>query len=214
VSTSTTSGSPKASHSRTKRAPFSADAMSRQPASTFGWFALASAEKGARFVRLCDAFGLPLVVLVDTPGFLPGLGQEANGLIRKGAKLLYAFAEATVPRVTVVMRKAYGGAYIVMNSRSLGADAVFAWPTAELAVMGAEGAVDVLHKRALAADPSQRPELIARYRAEAGGAEMAAERGSIDELIAPHETRDAVARTLSSLERAAVPRFRHDNLPQ
>jgi propionyl-CoA carboxylase beta chain len=188
--------------------------VANQPNVLAGCLDIAASEKGARFVRLCDAFGLPLVVLVDVPGFLPGLGQEAGGIIRKGAKLLYAFAEATVPRVTVILRKAFGGAYIVMNSKSLGADAVYSWPDAEIAVMGAEGAIDVIFRRDLEADPSQRESLLARYRAEAMAPSLPAERLSVDEVIAPGDTREVVAATLASLERAAVPRFRHDNLPQ
>src|SRR6185369_6563107 len=126
-----------------------------------------SAEKAARFVRFCDSFGVPLVVLVDTPGYLPGVGQEWEGVVRRGAKLLYAFAEATVPRVTVMTRKAYGGAYIAMNSASLGATAVFAWPTAQIAVMGAEAAVGILHRRTLAAAPdAERDELRRRLISE------------------------------------------------
>ena len=133
-----------------------------------------SAEKAARFVRMCDAFGVPLVVLVDVPGYLPGVGQEWDGVVRRGAKLLHAFAEATVPRVTLVTRKAYGGAYIAMNSRSLGATRVFAWPGAELAVMGAVAAVRILHRRTLAAAPAEQrheveAELAAEHEREAGG---------------------------------------------
>ena len=188
--------------------------VANQPLVLAGCLDIAASEKAARFVRLCDAFGLPLVTLVDVPGFLPGTGQEASGIIRKGAKLLYAFAEATVPRVTVILRKAFGGAYIVMNSKSLGADASFAWPGAEIAVMGAEGAVDVIYRRELAADPSRRPELIERYRAEAMAPHIPAERLSIDEVIAPQDTRAVVAATLRSLDGANQPRFRHDNLPQ
>jgi propionyl-CoA carboxylase beta chain len=188
--------------------------VANQPLVLAGCLDITASEKAARFVRLCDAFGLPLVTLVDVPGFLPGSGQESGGIIRKGAKLLYAFAEATVPRVTVITRKAFGGAYIVMNSRSLGADAVFSWPGAEIAVMGAEGAVDVIFRRELAADPSRRDELIAGYRAEAMAPHLAAERLSVDEVIKPAETRDVVAATLRSLARANEPRFRHDNLPQ
>ncbi|MDX1658315.1 MAG: acyl-CoA carboxylase subunit beta [Nitriliruptorales bacterium] len=175
---------------------------------------LTAAEKGARFVRFCDAFGIPLVVLVDVPGFLPGTAQESNGVIRKGAKLLHAFASATVPRITVVMRKAFGGAYIVMNSRSLGADAVLAWPDAELAVMGAEGAADVIFRRQIEADPDRRDQLIERYRAEAMHVDLAARRGSVDEIIAPSETRPALATLLRSLRGAREPGFVHDNLPQ
>jgi len=188
--------------------------VANQPLVLAGCLDIDASEKAARFVRLCDAFGLPLVTLVDVPGFLPGTGQEASGIIRKGAKLLYAFAEATVPRVTIIMRKAFGGAYIVMNSKSLGADAVFSWPGAEIAVMGAEGAVDIIYRRELAATPEMRPDLLARYRAEAMQPTVPAERLSVDEVIAPEDSRHAVASTLRSLERAVRPGYRHDNLPQ
>jgi acetyl-CoA carboxylase carboxyltransferase component len=188
--------------------------VANQPRALAGTLDIKASEKAARFVRLCDAFGLPLVTLVDTPGFLPGTRQEADGVIRKGAKLLYAYAEATVPRVTVVLRKAFGGAYIVMNSKSLGADAVFAWPGAELAVMGAEGAVDVIFHRELEADPSRRAELIDRYRTEATRPHIAAERLSVDEIIDPADTRRVICLTLRHLTGAASPRYRHDNLPQ
>jgi propionyl-CoA carboxylase beta chain len=188
--------------------------VANQPQATAGVLDIASSEKGARFVRMCDAFGLPLVTLVDTPGFLPGRSQEAAGVIRRGAKLLYAYAEATVPRVTVILRKAFGGAYIVMSSKSLGADAVYSWPGAEMAVMGAEGAVEIIFRRDLAADPSQRAELEDAYRREAMTPQATAERLAVDEVIAPGETRQAVAQTLRSLRRAVRPGFRHDNLPQ
>ena len=188
--------------------------VANQPLVLAGCLDIEASEKAARFVRLCDAFGVPLVTLVDVPGFLPGTGQEASGIIRKGAKLLYAFAEATVPRVTVILRKAFGGAYIVMNSKSLGADAVFSWPGAEIAVMGAEGAVDVIYRRTLAEDPGRRPELLAQYRAEAMDPSVPADRLSVDEVINPAETRDRVAATLRSLERSVRPGYRHDNLPQ
>jgi propionyl-CoA carboxylase beta chain len=188
--------------------------VANQPFALAGVLDIRAAEKGARFVRLCDSFGLPLITLVDTPGFLPGQAQESGGVIRKGAKLLYAYAEATVPRVTVILRKAFGGAYIVMNSRSLGADAVFSWPSAEVAVMGAEGAVDVIFRRELAADPDRRPELVARYQTEAMAPQIPAERLSVDEIIAPDRTRHVVAATLRSLNGAIRPQFRHDNLPQ
>lgn len=175
---------------------------------------LTASEKGARFVRFCDAFGIPLVVLVDVPGFLPGTAQEGGGVIRKGAKLLHAFASATVPRVTVVLRKAFGGAYIVMNSRSLGADAVLAWPDAELAVMGAEGAVDVIFRRQLKKEPERREELIEQYRRDAMGVDLAARRGSVDEIVRPERTREALITVLASLRGAREPGFVHDNLPQ
>ena len=187
--------------------------VANQPQALAGVLNIASSEKGARFVRMCDAFGLPLVTLVDTPGFLPGRGQE-SGVIRKGAKLLYAFAEATVPRVTIVLRKAFGGAYIVMNSKSLGADAVFSWPEAEMAVMGAEDAIDVIFRSALAEDPTQREKLVETYRREAMSPTIGAERLSVDEIIAPYETRQAAGSALRALERAVRPEFRHDNLPQ
>jgi acetyl-CoA carboxylase carboxyltransferase component len=175
---------------------------------------LTASEKGARFVRFCDAFGIPLVVLVDVPGFLPGTAQESAGVIRKGAKLLHAFASATVPRVTVVLRKAFGGAYIVMNSRSLGADAVLAWPDAELAVMGAEGAADIIFRRTLDDEPERRDELVEDYRRDAMHVDLAARRGSVDEIVAPDETRDALVAILRSLRGARQPGFVHDNLPQ
>jgi propionyl-CoA carboxylase beta chain len=188
--------------------------VANQPNVLAGCLDVSASEKAARFVRLCDAFGLPIVTFVDTPGYLPGPAQETGGIIRKGAKLLYAYAEATVPRVTIVLRKAFGGAYIVMNSKSLGADAAFAWPGAALAVMGAEGAVDVIYHRELSADPSRRPELTEHYRANAMAPHIPAERLSIDEVIAPAETRGVIAATLRSLSSAVLPGFRHDNMPQ
>lgn len=188
--------------------------VANQPRVLAGVLDTVAAEKGARFVRLCDAFGLPLVVLVDTPGFLPGTRQEADGVIRKGAKLLYAFSEATVPRISVVLRKAFGGAYIVMNSRALGADAVFCWPSAQMAVMGAESAVDIIHRRELEADPGCWEELVDNYELGTMAATTAAGRLSVDEIIAPAETRAAVATTLRHLAGANRPGFRHDNLPQ
>ncbi|GAA1195967.1 acyl-CoA carboxylase subunit beta [Pseudonocardia alaniniphila] len=175
----------------------------------------ASAEKAARFVRMCDAFGVPLVVLVDVPGYLPGVDQEWNGVVRRGAKLLHAFAEATVPRVTVVLRKAFGGAYIAMNSRALGATAVYAWPQAEVAVMGAEAAVKVLHRKALAAAPDRvratlLAELVARQVQEAGGVRRAMEIGAVDEVIEPCRTRSMIAAVIRG---AAVRSGRHGNIP-
>src|SRR5262249_31064262 len=150
------------------------------------------------FVRMCDAFGLPLLVVVDVPGYLPGVGQEWEGVVRRGAKLLHAFAEAQVPRITLVTRKAYGGAYIAMNSRALGATSVLAWPTAEVAVMGATAAVRILHRRQLAEVPDQRREaleieLAAEHEREAGGVERAVELGVVDEVISPALTRSTIA---------------------
>jgi acetyl-CoA/propionyl-CoA carboxylase carboxyl transferase subunit len=174
-----------------------------------------SAEKAARFVRMCDAFGVPLVVIVDTPGYLPGVGQEWDGVVRRGAKLLHAFAEATVPRVTLVTRKAYGGAYIAMNSRSLGATRVFAWPSAELAVMGAVAAVRILHRRTLAAAPADQrheleAELAAEHEREAGGLPRAIALGVVDEIVEPAKTRQAIARAIAE---APARRGAHGNIP-
>ncbi len=175
----------------------------------------ASAEKAARFVRFCDAFGVPLVVVVDVPGYLPGVGQEWDGVVRRGAKLLHAFAEATVPRVTVVTRKAIGGAYIAMNSRSLGATKVFAWPDAEIAVMGAIAAIRILHRRTLASVPPEllrdkEAELAAEHAATVGGLQRAVDIGVVDEVITPAVTRRAVAHAI-----AAAPQRRgtHANIP-
>jgi acetyl-CoA/propionyl-CoA carboxylase carboxyl transferase subunit len=175
----------------------------------------ASAEKAARFVRMCDAFGVPLVVIVDVPGYLPGVGQEWDGVVRRGAKLLHAFAEASVPRVTLVTRKAFGGAYIAMNSRSLGATKVFAWPGAEVAVMGAVAAVRILHRRTLASVPPERlheaeAELAAEHEATAGGLQRAVEIGVIDAIIEPGQTRRELARAI-----AEAPQLKgnHANIP-
>ena len=175
----------------------------------------ASAEKAARFVRMCDAFGVPLVVLVDVPGYLPGVGQEWDGVVRRGAKLLHAFAEAVVPRVTLVTRKAYGGAYIAMNSRALGATAVYAWPEAEIAVMGASAAVGILHRRKLAAaPPGEREALHAQLAAEhekvAGGVNRAAG----DRRGRPRHRARQTRRVLAEALAAAPPgRGAHGNIP-
>ncbi len=175
----------------------------------------ASAEKAARFVRMCDAFGVPLVVLVDVPGYLPGVGQEWDGVVRRGAKLLHAFAEASVPRVTLVTRKAFGGAYIAMNSRALGATRVFAWPGAEVAVMGAVAAVRILHRRTLASVPPEQlheaeTELAAEHEATAGGLQRAVDLGVIDAVIEPSQTRRELVRAI-----AEAPQLRgaHANIP-
>ena len=174
-----------------------------------------SAEKSARFVRLCDALGIPLVVLVDVPGYLPGADQEWEGVVRRGAKLLHAFAECSVPRVTVVTRKAYGGAYIAMNSRSLGASAVFAWPGAQVAVMGAGAAVDILHRRRLAAAaPDERDvlhaALVIEHERTVGGVAHAVRMGAIDEIIEPVTTRGRLVRAFAG---AAMVRGDHTNIP-
>jgi acetyl-CoA/propionyl-CoA carboxylase carboxyl transferase subunit len=174
-----------------------------------------SAEKAARFVRMCDAFGVPLVVVVDVPGYLPGVGQEWDGVVRRGAKLLHAFAEATVPRVTLVTRKAYGGAYIAMNSRALGATRVLAWPGAEVAVMGAVAAVRILHRRTLAAAPAdQRHEVEARLAAEhveiVGGLSRAVAVGVIDQIVEPAKTRQAI---VEAIAQAPCARGQHGNIP-
>jgi len=175
-----------------------------------------SAEKAARFVRMCDAFGLPLIVLVDVPGYLPGVSQEWDGVVRRGAKLLHAFAETVVPRVTVVTRKAYGGAYIAMNAKSLGATKVLAWPTAQVAVMGAVAAVRILHRRKLAeAPPEQVPaleqELAAEHEQLAGGLDRAVELGVIDAVVEPEQTRTAIAAALRA--GGTAERGRHGNIP-
>jgi len=174
-----------------------------------------SAEKAARFVRMCDAFGVPLVVVVDVPGYLPGVGQEWDGVVRRGAKLLHAFAEAEVPRVTLVTRKAYGGAYIAMNSRALGATRVFAWPTAEVAVMGAVAAVRILHRRRLAEVAEDmrgqvEQELAVEHEQVAGGLGRAMEIGVVDELVEPTRSRGAIA---AAIVDAPQVRGRHGNIP-
>ena len=175
-----------------------------------------SAEKAARFVRMCDTFGVPLVVLVDVPGYLPGVGQEWDGVVRRGAKLLHAFAEATVPRVTLVTRKAYGGAYIAMNARSLGATKVFAWPGAEVAVMGPVAAVRILHRRKLAAvaddvRPQLEAELAAEHERIAGGVEKAVEIGVVDEIVTPRTSRSALATAIREADVGT--RGDHTNIP-
>jgi acetyl-CoA/propionyl-CoA carboxylase carboxyl transferase subunit len=175
----------------------------------------AAAEKAARFVRFCDAFGVPLVVVVDVPGYLPGVGQEWDGVVRRGAKLLHAFAEATVPRVTLVTRKAFGGAYIAMNSRSLGATRVFAWPEAEIAVMGSVAAIRILHKRRLLSVPTEElhdaeTALAAEHATTVGGLGRAVEIGVVDEVVSPAETVAAIAAAIAG---APQKRGAHANIP-
>jgi acetyl-CoA carboxylase carboxyltransferase component len=177
-----------------------------------------SSEKAARFVRTCDAFNIPIVTFVDVPGFLPGIDQEYGGIIRHGAKLLYAYCEATVPRITVITRKAYGGAYVVMNSKSIGADLAFAWPTAELAVMGPQGAVEIVFRRQLqqAAEPTaRRAELVGANTEKYANPYAAAERGYIDDVIDPAETRQKLVAGLAMLKtkREELPRRKHGNVP-
>ncbi|MDF9715835.1 acyl-CoA carboxylase subunit beta [Nocardioides sp. ChNu-153] len=178
-----------------------------------------SAEKASRFVRLCDAFGVPLVVVVDVPGYLPGVGQEWDGVVRRGAKLLHAFAECVVPRVTLVTRKTYGGAYIAMNSRSLGATRVMAWPGAEVAVMGAVAAIRILHRRKLAEVPPDmreqvEAELAAEHERIAGGVDKAVEIGVVDEIVEPSRTRTALAAAIDvEVQTSGVRRGAHGNIP-
>jgi propionyl-CoA carboxylase beta chain len=176
--------------------------VANQPMHFAGTLDIDASEKGARFVRTCDAFNVPVLTFVDVPGFLPGTDQEWNGIIRRGAKLIYAYAEATVPLVTVITRKAYGGAYDVMGSKHLGADVNVAWPTAQIAVMGAQGAVNILYRAELAQadDPeSRRAELITEYEDTLANPYIAAERGYVDAVITPHETRVEVVRALRLL---------------
>ena len=175
-------------------------------------------NKAARFVRFCDAFNIPLVTLVDVPGFIPGTAQEHGGIIRSGAKLLYAYCEATVPKVTVITRKAYGGAYIVMSSKHLRGDVNFAWPSTEIAVMGPEGAINIVFRRELedAKDPAERrAELIDEYREKFANPYVAASRGYIDDVIEPHETRPRLINALAMLanKRDTLPSKKHGNIP-
>ncbi len=192
--------------------------VANQPSVLAGALNIDAAEKAARFVRTCDAFNIPLVTLVDVPGFLPGVDQEHAGIIRRGAKLLYAYCESTVPRIQVVLRKAYGGAYIVMDSKSLGADLSFAWPSNEIAVMGAEGAASIIFRKELAdaPDPVQRRrELVADYTEQLMTPYIAAERGMVDDVIDPGETRTILIRSLDMLrsKRASSPHRKHGNMP-
>ena len=192
--------------------------VANQPLVLAGALNIDAAEKAARFVRTCDSFNIPLVTLVDVPGFLPGVDQEHAGIIRRGAKLLYAYCESTVPRVQVVMRKAYGGAYIVMDSKSLGADLAFAWPSNEIAVMGAEGAASIIFRKELAAAPDpvqRRRELVSEYTEQLMTPYIAAERGMVDDVIDPGETRMILIRSLDMLrsKRASSPHRKHGNIP-
>ena len=193
--------------------------VANQPSALAGVLDINASEKAARFVTMCDAFNIPIVTLVDVPGFLPGVGQEHDGIIRHGAKLLYAYCNATVPRIQVILRKAYGGAYIVMDSRSIGTDLSFAWPSNEIAVMGAEGAANVIFRKEIAA--SATPELtrqsrIEEYREHLMHPYYAAERGLVDDVIDPADTREVLIRSLAALrhKHRALPNRKHGNQPQ
>ncbi|MFF5860120.1 acyl-CoA carboxylase subunit beta [Streptomyces sp. NPDC012751] len=193
--------------------------VANNPAVSAGVLDIEASEKGARFVQFCDAFNIPLVTLVDVPGFLPGVDQEHHGIIRRGAKLLYAYCNATVPRISLVLRKAYGGAYIVMDSRSIGADLALAWPANEIAVMGAEGAANVVFRREINAadDPEAvRARRIAEYREQLMHPYYAAERGLVDDVVDPRETRSVLIRSLHMLraKHADLPARKHGNPPQ
>jgi acetyl-CoA carboxylase carboxyltransferase component len=192
--------------------------VGNQPMVLAGVLDIESSEKAARFVRTCDAFNIPIVTFVDVPGFLPGVDQEYGGIIRHGAKLLYAYCESTVPRIQVITRKAYGGAYVVMNSKSIGADLAYAWPTAELAVMGPQGAVEIVYRRELqqAADPvARRAELVNEYAEKYSNPYAAAERGYVDDVIDPAETRIKLIAGFEMLKskREELPRRKHGNMP-
>jgi acetyl-CoA carboxylase carboxyltransferase component len=192
--------------------------VAQQPAVLAGVLDVDASQKAARFVRFCDALNIPLIVLEDVPGFMPGLHQEHGGIIRHGAKLLYAFSEATVPKLTVIIRKAYGGAYCVMNPRHIGADLVLAWPSAEIAVMGPEGAVNVIFRREIATadDPvARKTQLVNEYRERFANPYVAAAKGFIDNVIEPHETRPRLINALEMLQnkRAKLPPKKHGNIP-
>jgi propionyl-CoA carboxylase beta chain len=192
--------------------------IANQPKVIAGTLDIDASEKASRFVRFCDAFNIPILTLVDVPGFLPGTQQEYQGIIRHGAKLLYAFAEATVPKVTVIARKAYGGAYCVMASKHIRTDFNYAWPTAEIAVMGPEGAVNVLYRRELAAaaDPEAvRRQKVAEFREKFANPYVAADRGFIDEIIEPRTTRRRIVSALAMArsKRDRNPPKKHGNIP-
>lgn len=188
--------------------------VANQPLHLAGCLDINASVKAARFVRFCDAFGIPLVTFVDVPGFLPGTSQEHNGIIKHGAKLLYAYAEATVPKITIITRKAYGGAYIVMNSKHLRGDINYAWPGSKIAVMGAEGAISVLYKK-YNLSKEDREEKVRNYDDELSSPFVAASRGYLDDVIRPYDTRGKICRALSMLEGKKVdnPWKKHDNLP-
>ena len=192
--------------------------IANQPMVKAGTLDIASSDKGARFIRFCNIFNIPVVTLVDIPGFMPGMAQERGGIIRHGAKMLFAYAACTVPKLTVILRKAYGGAYLAMCSSDMGADVVYAWPTAEIAVMGAEGAVKVLYKKEIAAakDPKAREaELVAEYRDKFASPYQAARKGMITDIIEPSQTRACLAMALRNTlsKRETRPPKKHGNIP-
>jgi propionyl-CoA carboxylase beta chain len=192
--------------------------IANQPSQLAGTLDINSSEKAARFLRFCDAFNIPILTLVDVPGFMPGIEQEWNGIIRRGAKLLYAYAEASVPLVTLITRKAYGGAFIVMGSKYLGSDINFAWPTAEIAVMGAQGAVNILYRKELAGAENveaKRAELITDYTEKFSNPYLAAERGTIDSVIEPEDSRQYITKAFRTLKtkRDVLPARKHGNMP-
>jgi propionyl-CoA carboxylase beta chain len=192
--------------------------IANQPSQLAGTLDINSSEKAARFLRFCDAFNIPILTLVDVPGFMPGTEQEWNGIIRRGAKLLYAYAEASVPLVTLITRKAYGGAFIVMGSKYLGSDINFAWPSAEIAVMGAQGAVNILHRKEIAESKdvdATRKELVDDYTEKFSNPYLAAERGTIDSVIEPEESRQYITKAFRTLKtkRDILPARKHGNIP-
>ena len=197
---------------------YSTGIVANQPSHLAGTLDIKASEKAARFVRMCDAFNIPICTFVDVPGFLPGVEQEHGGIIRHGAKLLYAYCEASVPRVTVITRKSYGGAYLVMNARGVGADLVYAWPSAEIAVMGAQGAVNIIHRRELvtAAEPeARRATLVDEYENRFANPYVASELGLVDNVIEPRETRVCLIKAFEMLrnKRDALPPKKHGNIP-
>ena len=192
--------------------------VGQEPSIMAGVIDIDASDKMARFVRMCDCFNIPLVTFVDSPGYLPGIDQEHRGTIRHGAKLLYAFSEATVPKITVVTRKAYGGAYVVMSSKYLGTDVTYAWPSAEIAVMGADGAVNILYKKQIAAASNpleERKRLVAEYREKFSSPYYAAKAGYVDDIIEPKETRPKIISSLAALRDkfSAAPPRKHGNMP-
>ena len=183
-----------------------------------GMLDIDASAKASRFVRFCDSFNIPIITLVDVPGFMPGTHQEYNGIIRHGAKLLYAYVEATVPKISIILRKAYGGAYIVMGSKHLRGDINYAWPSAEIAVMGPEGAVNIINRRQIADSENpeaQREELVENYKNQFANPYIAANRGYIDDVINPSETREKIISSLEMLENKidSIPPKKHGNIP-